>query len=65
MLKITLLLFWKGKKPYNSFHFAKYIILNILAGVSDKYLKVLADRICKSLLPVIAAAKRCIFVIST
>jgi hypothetical protein len=60
ILKITSPLFWKGKKPYNFFHFAKSILLNILAGVSDKYLKFLADRILKSLLPVIEAAKRCI-----
>jgi len=53
------------KKPYNSFHLAKYIILNIFVGVLDKYIKVLADRIYKNPLPVVATAKRCIFAIDT
>jgi len=47
-----------------------YITLSILpnklfVGISDKLLKFLADGICKSLLPVVAAGERCILAIVT
>jgi hypothetical protein len=48
------------KKPYNSFHFSKYIILNICTDVFYKDLKVLGDKTSKNLLCVVAIAKRCI-----
>jgi hypothetical protein len=37
--------------------------MNILVGISDKSLKVLADGISKSLLPVVSAGEMCILVI--
>jgi len=45
-VKITLFLELKGKKTLiTSFHFAK---IKYITGVSDKYLKVLADGISKA-----------------
>ena len=62
MLRITLLLIWKRKNLITLSILQNK--LNIFTDVSEQYLKVLTDRICKSHLPIVDIAKRCIFAIS-